>query len=71
MDSRKPSNFWNMLDDGEKERLVGNIAGHLGEVAHKDIRRRSLEYLAMASEDLSSRVASAMEAPSEIGSPTA
>ena len=60
-----------MLDDDAKERLVGNIAGHLGEVTHEDIRRRSLEYLAMASQDLSDRVSEAMGAPHEIGSPTA
>ena len=70
-DSVQPANFWNMLDDDAKERLVGNIAGHLGEVTHEDIRRRSLEYLAMASQDLSDRVSEAMGAPHEIGSPTA
>ena len=70
-DSGQPAAFWAMLDDGERERLVGNIAGHLGEVTHEDIRRRSLEYLAIASQDLSDRVGEAMEAPSEVGSPTA
>jgi catalase len=70
-ESAQPTNFWNMLRDDERERLVGNIAGHLGEVTHEDIRKRSLEYLAMASDELSSRVARAMDAPSEIGSPTA
>ena len=59
-----------MLDDDEKHRLVGNIAGHLGEVTHEDVRRRSLEYLAIASQDLSDRVAAAMDAPHEVGSPT-
>ena len=70
-DSEQPAAFWNMLDDGEKERLVGNISGHLGEVTDEGVRTRSLEYLALASQDLSDRVASAIEAPSEVGSPTA
>ena len=52
------------------ERLVGNIAGHLGEVTHEDVRKRALEYLAIASQDLSDRVAAAMDAPHEVGSPT-
>ncbi len=70
-DGEQPAAFWSMLDDGERERLVGNIAGHLGEVNDEGIRGRSLEYLALASQDLSDRVAEAMGAPSEVGSPTA
>ena len=35
------------------------------------VRSRSLQYLALASQDLSDRVAAALEAPSEVGSPTA
>jgi catalase len=69
-DSVQATNHWEMLDDGERARLVANIAGHLGEVSHEDIRRCSPEYLAMASTELSERVAEAMSAPSEIGSPT-
>jgi catalase len=69
-DAEQPAAFWAMLDDGEKERLVGNISGHLGEVTQPDIRKRSLDYLAIASQELSDRVAAAMGAPHEVGSPT-
>jgi catalase len=70
-DSEQPAAHWNMLDDGERERLVGNIAGHLGEVTDEGIRQRSLAYLSQASQELSDRVSQEMEAPSEVGSPTA
>ncbi len=54
-----------------RDRLVGNIAGHLGEAKHEDVRLGApLEYLAIASQDLSDRVAAAMDAPHEVGSPT-
>jgi catalase len=67
-DTEQPAAFWAMLDDGARERLVGNIAGHLGAVSHEGVRERSLAYLAAASEELSDRVAEAMGAPSEVGS---
>jgi catalase len=69
-DGEQPAAFWNMLDDGEKERLVGNIAGHLGEARDEGVRSRALEYLSVASQDLSDRVAAAMDAPHAVGSPT-
>ncbi len=69
-DGEQPAAFWNMLDDGEKERLVGNIAGHLGEARDEGVRSRALDYLSVASQDLSDRVAAAMDAPHAVGSPT-
>ena len=51
--------------------MVGNISGHLGEVTDEGVRERALQYLAQASQALSDRVAESMEAPTEVGSPTA
>ena len=69
-DGEQPAAFWACSTTTRRQRLVGNIAGHLGEANHEDVRRRSLEYLAIASQDLSDRVAAAMDAPHEVGSPT-
>ena len=53
------------------ERLVGNIAGHLGEVSHEDIRRRSLAYLASGEPGALRPGRRGDGPPSEVGSPTA
>ncbi|UFU03021.1 catalase [Ruania suaedae] len=51
-----------VLDDAARERLVGNIAGHVGEVRSEDIRERAFAYWDQVDADLGRRVREAVHA---------
>ena len=56
-----------VLDDAARERLVRNIAGHVGNVTVPDILARALDYWNKVDPELGARVAAALE-PSAPGS---
>lgn len=51
-----------VLDDAAKERLVGNIAGHVSAVTRPDLLERVYEYWTNVDADLGARVKKAVEA---------
>jgi len=51
-----------VLDDAARERLVGNIAGHVGEVVSDEIRERALAYWDQVDAELGQRVRQAVAA---------
>ena len=56
-----------VLDDAARERLVGNIAGHVSKVTRDDLRERVFAYWTNVDADLGARVRAAV-APSAPGS---
>ncbi|MGI8727265.1 MAG: catalase [Solirubrobacterales bacterium] len=56
-DSVQATMFWEMIGSDAQDRLVDNVAGHLGNVTDEGVRKRSLDYLRMASDELADRVA--------------
>ena len=57
------------MDDAQRERLVSNIAGHVGAVRSDEIRERAFTYWENVHPELGSRVreAVAAAAPSSCG----
>ena len=47
------------MTEGERERLVANLAGHLGQ-AGQEIQRRQVEHLVRADAEYGARVAKAL-----------
>ncbi|WP_291378630.1 catalase [Demequina sp.] len=53
--------YRDVMDDAAKERLVGNIAGHVSQVTHADLLERVYEYWTNVDADLGARVRAAVE----------
>ncbi|MEH0108412.1 catalase [Tersicoccus sp. MR15.9] len=72
-DVTQPRNlFRNVLDDAARERLVGNIAGHIAGVRSDEIRERAFQYWENIDSELGSRVRNAYaEAQAEQDQPVA
>lgn len=62
VDFEQPRALWTrVFDDGAKERYVNNVAGHLGGAKSAEIKKRQLAIFAAVDQDLSDRIAKAME----------
>ncbi|KAF8841477.1 catalase-domain-containing protein [Paxillus ammoniavirescens] len=56
--------YQNVMNDTDRDHLVSNIAGHLGNVKSPVIKARTLSYFASVDQSLSDRIANAIGAPS-------
>ncbi|KAF8493591.1 catalase [Gautieria morchelliformis] len=64
LDFEQPRALWSkVMDDGARERLVQNFAGHLGGAKSAEVKARQLSVFAAVDQGLSDRVAKAIGAP--------
>ncbi|GAA5970580.1 hypothetical protein JCM11641_007360 [Rhodosporidiobolus odoratus] len=60
----QPRALWQkVFDDGQRERFISNIAGHMAGIESAEVRNRSLSCFTIIDEDLGHRIAKALNVP--------